>query len=211
MKVKEFAVKKVAITSIKFDKTNPNEVSDEQMQALTKGMERFGYLAPVILDKKYKVVDGEHRVRVYEKLGKKTIPAYVIDVDKYDQKILRQVMNKLRGEHDLLKDSKEFNILEKANKLDDLADFLAKDEKDFLRIAEKSDEKLDFDNNPMQHHEDTYLHGNIKQIMIYFDNEEFEKIMPKLERIMEVEEVTTHTDVFYKLLEFYENNKLNKT
>ena len=45
----------------------------------------------------------------------------------------------------------------------------------------------------------------------YFDNEEFEKIMPKLERIMEVEEVTTHTDVFYKLLEFYENNKLNKT
>ena len=63
----------------------------------------------------------------------------------------------------------------------------------------------------MQHHEDTYLHGNIKQIMIYFDNAEFEKIMPKIERIMEVEEVTTHTDVFYKLLEFYENNKLNKT
>ena len=47
--------------------------------------------------------------------------------------------------------------------------------------------------------------------MIYFDNEEFEKIMPKIEKIMEVEEVTTHTDVFYKLLEFYENNKLNKT
>ena len=39
--------------------------------------------------------------------------------------------------------------------------------------------------------------------MIYFDNDEFEKIMPKIERIMEVEEVTTHTDVFYKLLEFY--------
>ena len=123
------------------------------MAALQKTMDKFGYLAPVILDKKYKVVDGEHRVRIYEKLGKKTIPAYVIDVDKYDQKILRQVMNKLRGEHDLLKDSKEFNILEKANRLDDLADFLAKDEKDFLRIAEKSDEKLEFDKNPMDHHE----------------------------------------------------------
>ena len=209
--VAEHKLVKVDIDKIKIDSTNPNVMSEDEMLALQKTMDKFGYLAPVILDKKYKVVDGEHRVRVYEKLGKKTIPAYVIDVDKYDQKILRQVMNKLRGEHDLLKDSKEFNILEKANKLDDLADFLAKDEKDFLRIAEKSDEKLDFDNNPMQHHEDTYLHGNIKQIMIYFDNEEFEKIMPKLERIMEVEEVTTHTDVFYKLLEFYENNKLNKT
>lgn len=209
--VAEHKLVKVEIDKIKIDSTNPNVMSEDEMLALQKTMDKFGYLAPVILDKKYKVVDGEHRVRVYEKLGKKTIPAYVIDVDKYDQKILRQVMNKLRGEHDLLKDSKEFNILEKANKLDDLADFLAKDEKDFLRIAEKSDEKLDFDNNPMKHHEDTYLHGNIKQIMIYFDNEEFEKIMPKLERIMEVEEVTTHTDVFYKLLEFYENNKLNKT
>ena len=209
--VAEHKLVKVDIYKIKIDSTNPNVMSEDEMLALQKTMDKFGYLAPVILDKKYKVVDGEHRVRVYEKLGKKTIPAYVIDVDKYDQKILRQVMNKLRGEHDLLKDSKEFNILEKANKLDDLADFLAKDEKDFLRIAEKSDEKLDFDNNPMKHHEDTYLHGNIKQIMIYFDNEEFEKIMPKLERIMEVEEVTTHTDVFYKLLEFYENNKLNKT
>ena len=209
--VAEHKLVKVEIDKIKIDSTNPNVMNENEMTALKKTMDKFGYLAPVILDKKYKVVDGEHRVKIYEKMGKKTIPAYVIDVDKYDQKILRQVMNKLRGEHDLLKDSKEFNILEKANRLDDLAGFLAKDEKDFLRMAEKTDDKLDFDNNPMQHHEDTYLHGNIKQIMIYFDNDEFEKIMPKIERIMEVEEVTTHTDVFYKLLEFYENNKLNKT
>ena len=209
--VAEHKLVKVEIDKIKIDSTNPNVMSEDEMTALQKTMDKFGYLAPVILDKKYKVVDGEHRVRIYEKLGKKTIPAYVIDVDKYDQKILRQVMNKLRGEHDLLKDSKEFNILEKANKLDDLAAFLAKDEKDFLRMAEKTIPELEFDKNPMDHHEDHYLHGNIKQIMIYFDNAEFEKIMPKIEKIMEVEEVTTHTDVFYKLLEFYENNKLNKT
>ena len=209
--VEEHKLVKIDIDKIKIDSTNPNVMNDDEMKALQKTMDKFGYLAPVILDKKYKVVDGEHRVKIYERLGKKTIPAYVIDVDKYDQKILRQVMNKLRGEHDILKDSKEFNILEKANRLDDLAGFLAKDEKDFLRMADEPTKDDEFDANPMDHHKDHYLHGNIKQIMIYFDNEEFEKIMPKIEKIMEVEEVTTHTDVFYKLLEFYENNKLNKT
>ena len=210
--VAEHKLVKVEIDKIKIDSTNPNVMSEDEMAALQKTMDKFGYLAPVILDKKYKVVDGEHRVRVYEKQGKKTIPAYVIDVDKYDQKILRQVMNKLRGEHDLLKDSKEFNILEKANKLDDLAGFLAKDEKDFLRMAEKVDSQVGLDKGGTpEDMEDHYLHGNIKQITIFFDNAEFEKVMPILEKIMEAEEVTTHTDVFYKLLEFYENNKLNKT
>ena len=208
--VEEHALVNIDIAEIKIDKSNPNVMSEDEMEALEKTMNRFGYLAPVILDKKFKVVDGEHRVKIYQKMGKTTIPAYVIDVDKYDQKILRQVMNKLRGEHDILKDSKEFDFLAKADRLGDLAGFLAKNEKDFLRMADEPTKDDEFDKNPMDHHKDHYLHGNIKQIMIYFDNEEFEKIMPKIEKIMEVEEVTTHTDVFYKLLEFYENNKPNK-
>ena len=134
--VEEHQLVSIDIDQIKIDSTNPNTMSEKEMKALEKTMDKFGQLAPVILDKKYKVVDGEHRVKIYVRLGKKTIPAYVIDVDKYDLKILRQVMNKLRGEHDILKDSIEFNILEKANRLDDLAGSLAKDEKDFLRMAE---------------------------------------------------------------------------
>ena len=100
MKVKEFAVKKVAITSIKFDKTNPNQLTKEQIDGLSQGMKKFGYLAPVILNEDMEVLDGEHRVKVYEKLGEKKIPAYVINVSKLDGKMLRQIMNNLRGEHD---------------------------------------------------------------------------------------------------------------
>ena len=209
--VEEHKLVKIDIDKIKIDSTNPNVMSDDEMKALQKTMDKFGYLAPVILDKKLKVVDGEHRVKAYQKMGKTTIPAYIVDVDKYDQKILRQVMNKLRGEHDILKDSKEFNILDKANRLDELAQFLAKDEKDFLRMTDEPVKDDEFDNNPMDHHKDHYLHGNIKQIMIYFDNQQFENVMPRIEKIMEIEEVTTHTDMFYKLLEYYENNKPNKT
>ena len=40
VKVKEFTVKKVPISNIKFDNTNPNTVSPEQMAALSKGMKK---------------------------------------------------------------------------------------------------------------------------------------------------------------------------
>ena len=132
MKVKEFVIKKIPISSIKFDKTNPNTMSDEQMDALSKGMEKFGYLAPVVLNQDMEVLDGEHRAKAYAKLGEKNIPAYVINVDKFDGKMLRQIMNKLHGEHDTKKDSLEYQILEQAGKLDEFSELLAQPIQKFL-------------------------------------------------------------------------------
>ena len=131
VKVKEFSIKKVPISNIKFDNTNPNIVSPEQMEALSKGMKKFGYLAPVILNENLEVLDGEHRVKIYESLGEKNIPAYVIKADKIDGKILRQIMNKLRGEHDFKKDTLEYHLISKAGKLNEFADLLAKPEEEF--------------------------------------------------------------------------------
>jgi hypothetical protein len=139
LKVKEFAVKKIPISSIKFDKTNPNVVSDDQMEALSIGMKKFGYLAPVILNEKLQVLDGEHRVKVYEKLGEKDIPAYVINANKLDGKMLRQIMNKLRGEHDIRKDTLEYQILKNADKLDEFADLIGESKQKFLDAIETSD------------------------------------------------------------------------
>ena len=58
MKVKEFSIKKIPINQIKFDNTNPNYLTDKQMDALSKGMEKFGFLAPIILNEKMQVLDG---------------------------------------------------------------------------------------------------------------------------------------------------------
>ncbi len=67
MKIKEFEIKKVDISKIKFDKTNPNIVTPEQMRGLEKAIKKFGYLVPVVLNKKFQILDGEHRVRAYQK------------------------------------------------------------------------------------------------------------------------------------------------
>ena len=158
----------MAITSIKFDKTNPNEVSDEQMQALTKGMERFGYLAPVILNENMQVLDGEHRVKIYKKLGEKKIPAYVIKASKLDGKLLRQIMNKMRGEHIIEKDVPELELLLK-DRPDDLRDLLLFKERDLGDMQEllKAPDQSTWDN--VFNQEDTSLEENMEQITFYLD------------------------------------------
>lgn len=137
MKVKEFSVKKVSISDIKFDETNPNVVSKEQMDALSKGIKKFGNLSPVILNEDMHILDGEHRVRIYEKMGEQSIPAYVINVNKIDGKMLRQIMNKLRGEHDKNKDAEEFKALFDAGKLDLFSKLMAKPKEEFEQVLEK--------------------------------------------------------------------------
>ena len=135
--VQELEVKKIPLSLIKFDETNPNDLSKEQMQSLKLTMEKFGYLAPVILNKDFTVVDGEHRVKIYQELGKQEIQAYVIDVDQIDLKILRQLMNKLRGEHDKQKDALEFKSIFEANKLDEFSKLLATPKENFEQILAK--------------------------------------------------------------------------
>ncbi len=140
--VAELEVKKIPLELIKFDDTNPNELSNEQMESLKLTMEKFGYLAPVILNKDLTVIDGEHRVKIYQELGKKEIQAYVIDVDTIDLKILRQLMNKLRGEHDKQKDSLEFKSIYDAGKLEEFSKLLAQPRESFEAILSR---KFDID------------------------------------------------------------------
>jgi len=140
--VEELEVKKIPLELIKFDETNPNELSKEQMESLKLTMEKFGYLAPVILNNDLTIIDGEHRVKIYQELGKKEIQAYIIDVDTIDLKILRQLMNKLRGEHDKQKDSLEFKSIYDSGRLDEFSKLLAQPREEFEAILSR---KFDID------------------------------------------------------------------
>jgi len=135
--VEELSVISVKLSEIKFDETNPNELSQDQMESLKLTMEKFGYLAPVILNKDLQVIDGEHRVRIYQEIGKETIPAYILDIDTVDKKILRQLMNKLRGEHDKHRDGLEFKSIFDAGKLEEFAKLLATDVEEFEKVIAK--------------------------------------------------------------------------
>lgn len=170
--VEEHKVVQIDMSEIKVDSTNPNIMSENEIKALKKTMDKFGYLAPIILDKKLKIVDGEHRVKIYQKMGRKTIPAYVIDITKYDGKMLRQIMNKLRGKHDVMKDSLEYEILKNAKKLEEFSTLIGQPKQEFLDALQYSEQAQipadEWKNMPefVQEEEDIY-----KTIIVHFDSQ----------------------------------------
>jgi DNA modification methylase len=139
--VKQFELVDVDLETIELDPTNPNIMTKEQMTAMRKSMQQYGYLSPVILDRNNKICDGEHRVLVYKELGLTTIPAYVIDLDSdADRKQLRQVMNKLHGEHDRAKDADELlEIMEQSQDrtLKELSQLIAQPEEHLLALIKQ--------------------------------------------------------------------------
>ena len=205
--VKEIALQDIPVNDIKFDETNPNVLTPEQMVALKATIKKFGFLAPVILNKKLEVIDGEHRVTVYKELKKETIPAYVINVDTINKKILRQLMNKLRGEHDPLKDKEEFKMINDAGRLNDFTNLLAVNIADFDKVINPPNE-IDSNRNSekIELSQENYLNGTIKQMILFFSNEDYEKVMPKFDRYMQELNVDNHTDLVMQFFKEYEAN-----
>lgn len=138
MKIHE--VKMVNINDLKVDGDNPNIMTTAQEKALEESMNRFGYLTPIIIDQDNVIADGEHRLNIYKKFGIDKIPAIQIDMSTGDRKLLRQILNKLKGEHDPSLDAEEFKKLIEAGMQEDLKIFIQKSDEEILTIINKTED-----------------------------------------------------------------------
>jgi hypothetical protein len=197
----------IELSKITFDKTNPNRMNEKQLKGLEQSIKDHGFLQPIILNKKFVTVDGEHRTKAMRNLGYVTIPAIVVDKEEVDQKLVRQIMNKLSGSHDYEKDAQEFKIFLDNDRIKDMSKYLNQHQDDFLKVIDQSLVNRAQDKEMLEHYHDTFLFGNIKQIVLYFQNEAYEKIMPRLQTAMKELEIDNHTDLFEELLNRYENNR----
>ncbi len=211
--IKEYPVNRVSLSKIIFDPTNPNEMSDEQKKGLSVAMRRLGFLNPVILQKpnkegKYIIINGEHRVKEYLESGKKNIQAFVVDYSLVDRKIARQEQNLLHGTHDPEKQALEIQFLQGKKKLEMLSIMIAQPQEQLL--IQRPSVVISKDKQMLAHHEDTFLHGNLKQLYFIFTNEQYEKLMPRLETIKNHAVVDNNTDMFMAMVDAYEDFNLKK-
>jgi len=108
----------VPIEALKVDNENPNRLSPRRFEALKKSIQRFGFVVPIIANRDLLVADGEHRLRAAKALGVKQVSVVRLPVDEVDRRLIRQVMNKLRGEHDLFMDAEEYYRIVSGDKRD---------------------------------------------------------------------------------------------
>jgi DNA modification methylase len=114
----------VPVESLRVDGQNPNRMTEKQTDALCESINKYGFIVPIITNKDLLVADGEQRLQAAQKLSMKSVPIIRLNISDVDRRILRQVLNKLRGEHELLADAREFDLIVKAGQEDDLKNLL---------------------------------------------------------------------------------------
>jgi hypothetical protein len=124
------------IRLLKSDQNNPNRMSLKQHEEVWKSLQKYGWTYPIIVNKEGVYCDGEQRADVCKQHGEFWAPVLRLLVSDVDRRMLRQILNKLKGKHNKELDSAEYiRILQQGEK-DDLKALLES-------VGERFPEELD--------------------------------------------------------------------
>jgi DNA modification methylase len=121
----------ININELQTDGNNPNKMTEAQHKALQKSIEKYGFIIPIITNKDLVVADGEQRLTVAKKMGLTKVPVITLQIKDVDRRILRQVLNKLKGMHDDELDAEEFKKIIDDGGLNELSELLAEEPETF--------------------------------------------------------------------------------
>ena len=127
----------VDLDRLHVDGENPNRMDARQLEALKESIKRWGFIVPIIANKELLVADGEQRLTVARELGMKQVSVIRLPVKEVDRRLLRQVLNKLRGEHELLGDAYEFQRIIEAGQQESLKTLLLLNDHQIERYLEQ--------------------------------------------------------------------------
>jgi hypothetical protein len=106
------------------DGQNPNKMTDKQKEATWHSLTKFGWVYPIVANKEGCFADGEQRVDTCISHEVFFGPVLRLQVEDVERRLLRQVLNKLKGTHDKLLDAEEFKRICDANRAGDLKSLL---------------------------------------------------------------------------------------
>lgn len=127
----------VDINLLKVDGDNPNRMTEKQLEALGDSFLQFGFVFPIITNKDYLIADGEHKLIKAKELGMEKVPVVALPVSDVDRRLLRQVLNKLKGSHSYDLDAKEMKKLYDHGRDRELKKYLDMSDKTFNKYLEK--------------------------------------------------------------------------
>jgi len=110
---------------LKSDEQNPNRMTIAQQKQLWKSLEKYGWTYPIIVNKDGVFADGEQRAQVCLNHGEFWAPVLRLSVSDVDRRMLRQILNKLKGKHNKELDAAEFLRIIEAGEKESLKAILA--------------------------------------------------------------------------------------
>ena len=97
-------IEKISVGELKAASYNPRKdlkPGDAEYEKLKRSIQEFGYVEPVIWNKRTRTVVGGHqRLKVMKDLGYEEVDCVVVDLDEQKEKALNIALNKISGEWD---------------------------------------------------------------------------------------------------------------
>jgi ParB-like chromosome segregation protein Spo0J len=135
---------RVRLEDLRFDGCNPNRLSREGMERLKASIRKWGDIVPIVTNKDLLVADGEQRAVAMKELGMTECSVIRLPVEDVDRRLLRQVLNKLRGEHLKELDAEEFKIIVDAGAEEDLKFLLGLSDEKLQTYFESDVEEIEY-------------------------------------------------------------------
>jgi ParB-like chromosome segregation protein Spo0J len=191
-------MKRVPISKVLPNQSNPRVIKNDKFKKLVKSIEEFPQmleLRPIVVDSNMVVLGGNMRLKACIAAGLKEVPIIVADQLTEEQKkefIIKD--NSSFGEWD-------WDILANEWEISDLSDWGI----DIPASYFDDDKEPEFDKDLLDEALDSYINSKVKQITLYFDNQQYEYVLGKLDEIALAQELESNTDVIMFLLEKHAN------
>ena len=97
----QIQIEQLPIGELRPDPANPRRISDQELETLTRSINEFGLIDPIIARREDKMVIGGHqRLLAARKLGYKTVPVVLTDLSVEQAHLLNIALNKISGSFD---------------------------------------------------------------------------------------------------------------
>ncbi len=210
---------------------NPRIISGDRFDKLGDSLTSLGDLGGVVLNRRTnEIIGGNQRVKsflqerdrytiemkeafdktqgdgtvewgfIVKDKGKETEQRFsfrIVDWDEEKAERANIQANKITGMWD-------YDVLANQFDVEKLLDFgFSQQDLDMLPKAPQ----VTMDNDMLTKSMDSYLEGNIKQIVLFFKADQFDEAVKRFDSLMEAFGVDNHTEAIMKVVEFYEQNK----
>ena len=158
------------IRNLTRDPDNPNQTTKEQRIAIWNSLQEFGWVYPIIVDDDGIVGDGEQRIETLLEHDEYYAPVLRLNELKGEKRrLLRQVLNKLRGSHNEALDKQEIQVILDSG-LDAELELLMGWDKTTMQYVEELTQAFSLDD--IKEPEETK-----RTITLNFEEEDFNKVV----------------------------------
>jgi len=167
---------KVKIEKVRLSANNPRVIKNDKFKKLVKSIKDFPdmlKLRPIVVDETMTVLGGNMRLRACLEAGLKEV--YIIKASDFTDEQKKEFVikdNSSFGEWDWDLLANEWNI----DELDAWG-------LDLPKVYFEEDNEPEFDEDELAMNLDSYINGAIKQVVLYYPQEDYEKLIDNFEQL----------------------------